>query len=487
MKNTQAKNQHVIDMFSGVSNTASLLGKNAFKGVIEIINYGVSDLLKYFSLKNYFFNKGIESGILHFVKNASKIEKSETDIIFKIFTTDYLNGNLKSLSEYSKGQINKLISGMRYSYLINSLGRELFGSAKFKNEKILYENDFYTLTYIPPFIKGGKKAAVFHVGGMLPYSDKIFRLLPETNFYKPFLEQGFAVYAMEIKGDIQTNSNLKNLTVEKMVESVHSFSDIAFKHNGNNKMILEGYCGLAMPAIVSFLSDLKNMNKKFSVISLFVAPVDGTKCKKLNEMISTLPETLAYFFFLYNSLTGKVINGKNIGRSIDVVTGSLFDKTLLGRFLTGWQSGKYHNINSIDELDEKMRLELAGAYWISPQCSKRFPVPVEITRFSSALFKKGIDKKGIIPYKVNGKYLNINDFKKTNVSIIGFYGENDPMINHETGEVLKHILRKQYTHIIHEKTGHISYVFSNNRWYENNQKSFRPGIIPVLLEKLNNQ
>lgn len=96
------------------------------------------------------------------------------------------------------GQRN--LSGLRYDRLVDTVGKQLFGSASFAGEKVLMENDLFKLSYIPASGKaaGRKRApAVFHVGGFLPYGDKIFRFLPEKNLFKPLVERGMDVYAFE--------------------------------------------------------------------------------------------------------------------------------------------------------------------------------------------------------------------------------------------------------------------------------------------------
>ena len=99
---------------------------------------------------------------------------------------------------------------------MQTLGKEIFGAAVYKGEKRLVETDHFTLTYIPA--KEGttkQKAALFHVGGILPYSDELFRFIPEVSFFDRFIERGIPVYAMELRGDKDTIKNYGNLNLEK--------------------------------------------------------------------------------------------------------------------------------------------------------------------------------------------------------------------------------------------------------------------------------
>lgn len=118
------------------------------------------------------------------------------------------------------------------------------------NEKLLTSNEYFNLTYLPA--KNPNGLAVFHVGGILPYSDKIFRFLPEINFYERFLENGISIYALELKGNKFNIPKYNTIKLEYILQTINEFSKIAFIHNQKRKMILEGYCGLGIQSLSYF-------------------------------------------------------------------------------------------------------------------------------------------------------------------------------------------------------------------------------------------
>jgi hypothetical protein len=438
------------------------------------------DLIRSVGLRHVLRHKLIGGGLLPFISSIMDLEKRETDKLVSIIRGE----TNESLAEYLVQLSEKFLSGLRYDYLVNNLGKQLFGSAKFKGEKKLGENDFYTFTYIPHTAKGPKKAAVFHVGGVLPYSDRLFRFLPETNFYDRFLEAGVDVFAMELKGDIFTNPAMKKLTVEKMIDSVHYFSDIAFKENGNEKMIIEGYCGLGMQAVSSVLADVDAMSKKFGVLVTMVSPIDGRSCNELSNIMNLFPKSMMFLNLLFSSMQDEVVKGDNLRRTIDIAIKSFFDKTAFGRFIHGYKSGVFSNIKDVRELDEKLQRDLAGSYWISPENAAKYPVPLSLSHFSTMLFTVGVTKDGVTPIKYKGKRLDFKDLKKSDIKMISFYGELDGMVPPKTCDVLIGVLGDQFQKVSHAKTGHVSYILSPERWDESNPKSFQPGVLSTILSKM---
>jgi hypothetical protein len=437
-------------------------------------NQSNEDLFKIMNLGKILNNKILDMTV-PFYKRILDLRFKE---IYKFIDT-LDSKSESSLLDYFTGLSKRATSGFRYERLVNTLGKELLGTAKFNGEKLLGENEYYTFTYIPPDKSKENIFNLFHVGGMLPYSDKVFRLLPEMNFYKPFINSGIGIYALELKGSDETNDKLSNFTISEMLKSIYQFSDIAFEHNGNRKMVIEGYCGLGMPVVASYLVDAKNMEKKFSVIALFVTPINGKNSPNLSYMINSFPKRMPLISDIIEYLDS---NNKTTqyNKSLDFALGSLLDKTFLGRVMQGWQSEKFADINSIDELDLIGKLELAGAYWISPESGKRFPMTKDIMEFSRLFFVEGIDEKGLIPYKFNNKHLNLNDFKKLDTKIISFYGDKDHVIDTHCGDILEKILPEQYTHVTHKDTGHVAYIFNNERWDKDNRRAFDPNIIETI-------
>lgn len=369
------------------------------------------------------------------------------------------------------GQRN--ISGLRYDRLVDTVGKQLFGSASFAGEKVLLENDLFKLSYIPATGKaaGRKRApAVFHVGGFLPYGDKIFRFLPEKNLFKPLVERGMDVYAFELKPGVAGKTRqVGGFTLEKLIDTIDGFSDVAFKHNKRRKMVIEGYCGLGMPTISYLAAKPKQANSKFSVAATMVAPVDGRACTAIDAVNRATPKSLAAYNQALAKMLGGVVPGAAIGANIDLATAGSdksppFQKTPMGRFCAGWQAGNWGAVKSVADLDKRQRPALAGAYWISPQGAASAPMPLELANFASRLWSEGI-VNGKIPASYKGKQLSLETIRdQTKIRMVGFYGGRDELVPDATAKPLRKAMGDRYRHVVDPEAGHIAFVMSSAPW-----------------------
>ena len=448
--------------------------ENYFKGIEEVMNT--------VGLGRYFISRIFDGGIVPTITSILEIERDITDGWLQV-----LYGQ-KNINDYYSELKDRVVAGSSYEKLMNTYGKELFGSAKFEGEKVIAENNHLIMYYIPP--KKGVQPngiAIFHAGGILPYSDKIFRFLPEANFFERFLEKGFVVYSVELNGDKDTIKNYGELTLERYIDYLDEFSAIAFKHNGNKKMILEGYCGLGMQAYAFLMAKTKEAEERFKSVMTFVAPIDGRKCEILAEIMIKMPQHLLLTqFTIANLLGGGVVTGDSLRRTQDIALRGFFPKTKFGRFVTGWKAKEYSNVKKIEDLTPAQRKDLAGAYWISAENCNRYPVPVDLARYSARLFRIGIADNGDLPYTYKGKKLSFADlYKNTSLKLIGFYGAKDRLVPHQTAEILKKIFKDRYFHIVHENAGHISYVLSPEVWDKNNKKALIPNPIDEIVRVYN--
>ncbi len=465
-----------FDMLSTTRTRMNDYSRELFHSTFDMMMLGLDDIMRSVGLRHILRHKLIGGGLIPMIASIMDFEKWETERLIEILKGD----SDETLMDFLKETSSKILSGMRYDHLVNKLGKQLFGSATFEGEKKIAENDWFTLTYIPA--KGSKKAVLFHQGGVLPYSDRIFRFLPEINFFDRFIEAGIDVYAMELKGDIVTNPKIKNLNVEKMIETSHEFTDIAFKHNGGKRMILEGYCGHGMQTAASLLADVDGMKKKVSEFMLMVSPIDGRKCNELGEMMNLFPKSMMFWNLVLTAMRGEVVKGDNLQRTIDVAKKSFFEKTTFGRFVHGWKAGLYSNVKNVNDLDKRLKMDLAGAYWISPVNATLYPVPVSLSHFSTMIFTVGVTEDGKLPVRYKGKRLSFSDLKNTDIHIVAFYGDLDAMVPSKTADFMNDLMGDQFTQVVHEKTGHVSYILSPKRWQESGDRSFKPGIISTILK-----
>lgn len=375
----------------------------------------------------------------------------------------------------------RLRSGARFRRLVGTLGKELFGSARLAGETVIAEDDRFKLTYMPP--QGGKAlgAPIFHAGGGIPYGDRLFRLLPEANLYERFTERGIPVYAMEVRGD-RHEVDYGGLTLDEHVDNLERLISKAFEHAGR-KVILEGYCGHGMQLLPYLAAKPEHAEQKLAAVATFVSPVHGPACTMIADMPQLMPQHAnALQLAVWEKLSGYVwADGMRFG--LDLALKKNIIKTPFGYFLDGFAQSKFAKVKSVADLDPIQRKALVGAYWISADNARRFPVPVDLVRYSSAMFSKGLGRQGELPTSYRGKALSLADFAaKTTMPFVGFYGGTDPMILDRTGYPLMGLLGDRYHHVVHPNAGHISYVFSAELWDTASGSGLRPNPVDLLLE-----
>ncbi|WP_428268770.1 hypothetical protein [Haliangium sp.] len=381
-------------------------------------------------------------------------------------------------------------AGRRFNTLVHTIGKELFGSARFEGEVVLAEDEMFRLTYIPasaPAVQiDGAPAAMFHAGGIIPFSDRIFRMLPAYNFYDRFRERGIAVYAMELRGD-RAQVDYSGLTIDSLVDAIALMSTRAFEHNRGRKLILEGYCGQGTQALTYVAAKPDDAEAKFRTVCTFVSPVDGSRCASLARSVQATPDLyhealMGYYGALMDLSGGGYLSGEGTQFGLDLPLGSLFGKSWLGYFSTGWNRTDLARVQSADDLSETQKRDLTGAYWVSTDCARRFPLPVGIARFTSALFRDGVARDGTLPYPVQGREVNLRAIvEQTTLPVIGVYGGRDPVVPDSTAHVMLSVLGDRYRHVVHPQAGHISYVLSPKLWKPGASNALAPNPIDLIL------
>lgn len=440
---------------------------------------GSEEMTRAFNMNFFLFDRFVEGALIPTMQSMASINRDISDS-----WVETIRGE-KSLSAHLREMKARFGSGLRYDKLVGTLGRELFGSAKFMGEELLAENDFYALSYLPP--KKGvapQKAALFHAGGFLPFSDRIFRFLPESNLFMPFLERGVPVYAMELKGDKKELPNLGDCTLERHIDAISELSAIAFDHNQGRQLMLEGYCGLGMQALSYLAAKPEEAEARFNVAFTMVAPVDGRKCEILDDMMSTIPRSMITAQNAISELFGGYVSGDDLRTGLDLSLGSFFHKWPIGRFTAGWHSGEYARVETVEDLSPSQRKELAGGYWISPHNSRRFPMPVDLSSFASRLWTRGIVDDHEIPYTYKGERLSLETLRaKTQLEVIGFYGGRDVVVPDATAQAMQKTLKRRYTHVVHPKAGHISYVLSPETYNADHRHALDPNPVELALSR----
>ncbi|MDX9719908.1 MAG: hypothetical protein RBU37_04110 [Myxococcota bacterium] len=372
------------------------------------------------------------------------------------------------------------VSAMRYSAMVRDIGGGAFGAARLAGEKELASDDIFRLVYLPAKEECAQGAALFHLGGVLPYGDPLFRFVPGTCFFERFTERGLSVYALELLPNPE-RLPLRSLGLEALVDRIEHFARVAFEHNRRRRMILEGYCGLGPQALVYLCARPEDAAAKFDTLALFVSPVDGRRCGVLAEMMARMPQGLIELSFALAKSAG-LVGGDALRLTQDFALGALWAKSSMGMALQGWQRPELAELRAMGEAQAKVTKELAGAYWISAENARRFPVPLEIARFSARQFKEGVGEDGTLPASYRGEPLSLRALaERTDIEVFSFYGGEDRLVPQETAWPLQSLLGERYHHVVHQGLGHVGYILSPRVWQAGERKSLSPNPIELVL------
>ncbi len=430
---------------------------------------------------NYSTHFLLEGGLFPAIDGMVAINEQVTKAVL-----DTLRGE-RSVADLMRETTTRAQSAVRFPQLMKTLGKQLFGSAVFQGEQVLDQDEHFRLVYLPPAGTPAEGVAMFHTGGAIPYGDRIFRLLPEFNFYDPFLSRGIAVYAMEYKGD-RAHLNFGTITMESLIDAIDRFSQVAFEHHGKRKMVMEGYCGQGAQALTFVAAKPVEADQRFWALTTFVSPVDGSKCEALAAGVHVTPEKLLDSNMSLFGMTGGYLPGDHTRLGLDMSLKSVFYKTALGYAMAGWHRSDWATVQSMDDLNSNQRRDLAGAYWVSADNANRFPIPVDVARYTSKLFKNGIPPSGELPYLYKGNRISLaNIASQTQLKVMGFYGGRDPMVPDRTAHCLINLLGERYQHVVHPDAGHVSYVLSPKLWDSANPRGFKPNPVDMILKAAPNQ
>jgi hypothetical protein len=478
----------VSDHLSHALETIAQLQLQLFSKGARFLEHAGVDAMRTAGLNGFLLNRVVE-GMIPAIDSVGAIQAQIAGSLLEVAA------GKRTLLEHVREMGDRTSAGMRYAWLVTTFGKELFGSATFEGERLLAEDEIFTLSYLPaqapPPIRSPHSAvcgpttgipgvALFHVGGFLPFGDRIFRMLPETNLFLPFLRRGIPVYALEVRRDRPRG---EALTIERMIDTIEAMSERAFAHNSGRKLMLEGYCGLAMQALAYIAALPASADRKLAVAFTMVGPIDGRRCAVLNDMVERLPSYAVQIGEAMADLGGGLVSGETVRRSIDLPFASYFWKTPLGRFATGWGRRELAGVREIADLDFAARRELAGGYWISPENSHETPIPSDVVRFSARLWREGIAPDGGIPFHYRGRPLSLAAIRDgTAIALAGFYGAKDKVVPPDTARVLAQLLGDRYTHVVHPGAGHIAYVLSPEVWDPTSPCALAPDPIDVVLE-----
>ncbi|MBI5549146.1 MAG: hypothetical protein HY901_35115 [Deltaproteobacteria bacterium] len=390
----------------------------------------------------------------------------------------------KSWFNHAQELGDRLVAGSRYQSLVGELGKQLFGSAVYAGEQVLAKNDVYRLSYLPP--KKGvavSEASLFFVAGFIPYGDRLFRFLPEASLYERYLERGIPVYLMELVGDRQEMTGLGRVTVERQIDWIDEMAQVAFRHNGERKMVAQGYCGSGLQLLSYLAARPRDADAKFKLATLFVTPVDAKRCNIFAEMVSNMPRSLLWSAWQRSQLMGGYVRGAEMWAGLDTSLKNVFAKTPMGRFASGWKKPAWSKVKSVSDLNPLQRFELAGAYWISVDNAERFPIPVELVRAAIHAYDRGVGDDGMLGISYKGRPVTLRSIaEESQLRLTAFYAGQDKLVQEETGHVLMKLLGPRYRQLTHPTAAHVTYVCFPAQWDKAHPKAFLPNPIDVILE-----
>jgi len=451
-------------------------GANALTRGAEAGSFLAEEWLRAARAGLYFSSHALESALPAF----SAFSDMREDVLKSFLDTV---AGRRSPAEHWTELSGRVAAGARYRKLVHTLGKELLGTATYAGEQVLAANDVYRLSYLPP--KAGAPAtdaAIFFVAGFIPYGDRLFRFLPEASLYERYLERGIPVYAMELAADGRDLKGLGGVTVERQIDWIDEMAATAQHHNGGRRMIAQGYCGSGTQLVAYLCARPKNAEAKFSLASLFVTPVDAKRCTVFAETMANMPRSAAWTSLARSQVTGGYLRGLEMWAGLDLSLKNIFVKTWVGRFASGWKNPAWANVRTVADLAPMQRFELAGAYWISVDNARRFPLPVDLVRKAMHLYDKGVGADGLLGAKYRGRDIGIADLaRESSLRVVSFFGGQDKLVQEESGAVLKSHLGPRYRAIVHPAAGHVSYICFPSQWSSASPKAFAPNPIDVLL------
>jgi len=466
-------------MLANVTEKISGLARRVLRGgssaSVSVIDEALRSVRAGLYMGSHFIDGELLPGLAFLSEMARDVETSW------LATLDGKKGFGEHLTELAE----RTLAASKYDRLVHGPGKELFGSARFPGEQVLADDGIYRLSYLPPKAGAARQAAtLFHLGGFIPYGDRIFRFLPEANLYDRFLERGIGVYAMEQRGDRHEMRDMGSLTLTRFIDQTDEMLSTAFEHGGRRKLVACGYCGTGMQ-LLSYIAALpRAAEAKLDTAVLFVSPVDGRRCRILGEMVNNMPRALFLSEFARSRLLGGYLNGVEMWAGLDLSLKNVFMKTSLGRFASGWKNRTLAGVNQLGELSPPQRFELAGAYWISVDNADRFPIPVDLVRQSVEYYDKGIEPDGDTHVDYRGQRINLHAIaRETTLRFTGIYGGQDNLVQDSTAHPLKKILGDRYRHVVNPNAAHVSYICMPAQWLPGHAASFTPNPIDLVLEQ----
>lgn len=444
-------------------------------------NYVMEELLRAARASLYLAAHTFEGQVLPAIAGASEIRQD-----LERSWLDALAGR-KGMADHVREVGDRVAAGSRYQGLVEGLGRELFGSATYAGEQLLYRNGVYRLSYLPA--KQGAPetgVAMFFVGGFIPYGDRLFRFLPEANLFDRYLERGIPVYLMELVGDRHEIEGLGAIDVERQIDWIEEFATVAFRHNGGRKLTAQGYCGSGIQLLAYLAARPRDAGAKFKTASLFVTPVDARKCTIFSELVANLPRSLVWVTLQRSQLLGGYLRGVEMWAGLDTSLKAVFIKTSAGRFVAGWKKPGYAKVATVADLSPLQRFELAGAYWISVHNADRFPIPVDLVRRAVHLYDQGVSEEdgGGLGFEYRGRPVTLRGLaEESQLRLTGFFAGQDKLVQEESGFVLAKIFGPRYRHVVHPTAAHVSYACFPAQWDPKHPKAFLPNPIDVILDE----
>lgn len=259
---------------------------------------------------------------------------------------------------------------------------------------------------IPPFVLGANILA------FLPKEKK--------SYAHSFANRSIPTYIRTMK-DIQQTPAVQTMTLEDDLRDTISFcKKVKKKHD--QPVTLNGYCQGGFSALANILT-----GKLDGLVDAFitcVAPMDGTRSAGLGHFLHSLPAQFNDLDYGTKILANgnKIADGNLMGWVYKLK--SIEDSGPMSTFLRdimmlGSRDGKPPQIN---------KTVAALNYWLQ---NERSDLPLSVTETSFNSYNTPIDADGTLPITIDGKKLNLNAMKESNIKWLLCYGETDDLVEKE--------------------------------------------------------
>ncbi|THB64952.1 MAG: hypothetical protein D6B26_04335, partial [Spirochaetaceae bacterium] len=267
-------------------------------------------------------------------------------------------------------------------------------------------NDLKPVLLVAPYLLGA------HILSFLPGEDK--------SYAHAFANEGIPTYVRIVK-NITITEAVQTMTPEDdCTETAEICTKLAKKHG--QKVTLNGICQGGYIALLHILSG--RLTDCVDSLITVVAPIDGT----YNTGINSMPRVSSDYLTVPMPSGNRVANGFLLSMGMRMI--AIEREQPLVRVLSQAALQRKTNLNPGKTVAALFR-------WL---LKERVHLPLDIAQLSSVSFYEKVTPEGILPVKLFGKTLDLNDLKKLKVKWYQGYAIKDDLVTPECATGANHVL-----------------------------------------------